>query len=58
MVLSTTALAALRADQRRTLEAATGLVSVAIPTIEAAGGGSAGGGSARSLLAEDFLPRR
>lgn len=53
MVLSTTALASLAADQRRLLERHTALLPVDVSTIEAAGGGSA-----RCLLAENFLPRR
>lgn len=50
LVLSTTALAALRPEQRRVLEQHTTLLPVAIPTIEAVGGGSA-----RCMLAELFL---
>lgn len=50
LVLSTTALASLRPDQRQALERHTTLLPVAIPTIEAVGGGSA-----RCMLAELFL---
>jgi len=53
LVLSTTALAALRPDERRMLEAKSALLPVAISTIE-----TAGGGSARCLLAENFLRPR
>lgn len=51
LVLSSTALAALRPAQRRAIEQRTALLPVAIPTIEAIGGGSA-----RCMLAELFLP--
>lgn len=50
LVLSRTALDALRPAQRRALEHHTTLLPVAIPTIEAVGGGSA-----RCMLAELFL---
>jgi hypothetical protein len=53
LVLSTTAHAALRADQRRALERRTALLPVDIPTIE-----RVGGGSARCMLAELFLAPR
>ncbi|MCA9658460.1 MAG: hypothetical protein KC486_08955 [Myxococcales bacterium] len=53
LVLSTTALRSLTPDQRQLLERYTALLPVDIPTIEAAGGGSA-----RCLLAENFLARR
>jgi hypothetical protein len=48
--LSATAFAALRPDQRQTLERFAQLVPVAIPTIEAVGGGSV-----RCMLAENWL---
>lgn len=51
IALSATAHAALRADQRATLAAHARLLVVAVPTIEAAGGGSV-----RCMLAEIFLP--
>ncbi len=50
LVLSRTALDALRPAQRHALERHTTLLPVAIPTIEAVGGGSA-----RCMLAELFL---
>lgn len=50
--LSTTALAALTADQRRVLEAAGELVAVDVGTIE-----KHGGGGVRCMLAEVALPR-
>jgi hypothetical protein len=50
--LSATAFAALRPDQRTTLERFARLVPVAIPTIE-----TVGGGSVRCMLAENVLPR-
>jgi hypothetical protein len=49
--LSETAFQALRPDQRIALEQYAQLVPVAIPTIEAVGGGSV-----RCMLAEVFLP--
>lgn len=49
--LSATAFTALHPDQRLTLERFAQLVPVAIPTIEAVGGGSV-----RCMLAENFLP--
>lgn len=52
ILLSTRARKALRADQRRRLEAHASLVDVAIPTIEAVGGGGV-----RCMLAELRLPR-
>ncbi len=52
-VLSTTALASLKVDQRRVIEQHTSLLPVEIPTIEAVGGGSA-----RCMLAENFLQPR
>ena len=52
IALSTTALAALRAAQRRTLEAHGELVVADIRTIE-----THGGGSVRCMLAEVALPR-
>jgi hypothetical protein len=48
--LSATAFAGLRPDQRKALERFAQLVPVAIPTIEAVGGGSV-----RCMLAENFL---
>lgn len=51
--LSETAFHALRPHQRVALERHTQLIPVAIPTIEAVGGGSV-----RCMLAENFLPRR
>lgn len=48
--LSATAFAALHPDQRKTLERFAQLVPVAIPTIEAVGGGSV-----RCMLAENWL---
>jgi hypothetical protein len=53
LVLSTTALASLRPEQLRLLEAKTALLPVSIPTIE-----RAGGGSARCLMAENYLKPR
>jgi len=53
LVLSATALASLRPDQRRALERETALLPVAIPTVE-----TVGGGSARCLLAENWLRPR
>jgi hypothetical protein len=50
ILLSTTAFATLRSDQRRALEAHGQLVPVEVPTIEAVGGGSV-----RCMLAENFL---
>jgi len=50
--LSETAFHALRPHQRIALERHTQLVPVAVPTIEAVGGGSV-----RCMLAEDFLTR-
>ncbi|MEZ4755384.1 MAG: arginine deiminase-related protein [Flavobacteriales bacterium] len=52
VLLSATAFAALHPEQRRTLERFAQLVPVAIPTIEAVGGGSV-----RCMLAENFLPQ-
>ena len=51
--LSETAFHSLRPDQRIALQAHGQLVPVAIPTIEAVGGGSV-----RCMLAENFLPLR
>lgn len=53
LVLSRTALTALRPDQRQALEHHTTLLPVDIPTIEAVGGGSA-----RCMIAELFLHLR
>jgi len=53
IALSSRALDNLRPDQRHTLEAFGDLVDVAIPTIEAVGGGSV-----RCMIAEIHLPRR
>ncbi len=53
ILLSETAFTALRPDQRQALEREGQLVPVAIPTIEAVGGGSV-----RCMLAENFLPFR
>ncbi|MBK8498724.1 MAG: amidinotransferase [Flavobacteriales bacterium] len=50
--LSETAFRALRPHQRVALERHTQLIPVAIPTIEAVGGGSV-----RCMLAENFLPK-
>lgn len=52
ILLSTTAHAALSPAQRRQLERCGDLVPVAVPTIEAVGGGSV-----RCMLAENFLAR-
>jgi hypothetical protein len=52
ILLSETAHAALEPDQRMRLERHGRLVPVAIPSIEAVGGGSV-----RCMLAENFLPR-
>jgi hypothetical protein len=51
--LSETAFQALKPDQRISLEKVAQLVPVAIPTIEAVGGGSV-----RCMIAENFLPSR
>ena len=51
LALSRAALDVLRGEQRRALERHTALLPVALPTIEAVGGGSA-----RCMLAELFLP--
>jgi hypothetical protein len=51
IVLSATARLALRGEQTRLLSRHGRLLPVAIPTIEAAGGGSV-----RCMLAENFLP--
>ena len=53
IALSSVALDAFRPDQRRTLEGFGELVDVAIPTIEAVGGGSV-----RCMIADIHLPRR
>lgn len=53
ILLSATAFAALGPEQRRQLEQHGRLVPVAVPTIEAVGGGSV-----RCMLAENFLERR
>lgn len=53
IILSATAYKALRPDQRTQLGQHGELVPVAIPTIEAVGGGSV-----RCMLAENFLPLR
>ena len=53
IALSTTALEALRPEQRRALESFGELVAVPIPTIEAVGGGSV-----RCMIADIHLPRR
>lgn len=53
LLLSRTAHSALRPFQRIALERHVRLVPVAIPTIEAVGGGSV-----RCMLAENFLPKR
>jgi len=52
ILLSETAFAQLRPDQRMSLQAHGQLVPIAIPAIEAVGGGSV-----RCMLAENFLPR-
>ncbi len=51
ILLSDTAFNALKPSQRQVLEGRAQLVPVAIPTIEAVGGGSV-----RCMLAENFLP--
>jgi len=53
IALSSKAVESLRADQLRSLESFGELVPVAIPTIEAVGGGSV-----RCMIAEIHLPRR
>jgi len=53
IALSSRATASLRPDQLRVLESFGALVEVAIPTIEAVGGGSV-----RCMIAEVHLPRR
>ncbi len=53
ILLSETAFAALKPDQRIALERHAQLVPVAVPTIE-----RVGGGSVRCMLAENFLPVR
>ncbi len=52
ILLSQTAFEALSSDQRQALQHHARLAPVAIPTIEAVGGGSV-----RCMLAENFLPR-
>jgi hypothetical protein len=53
IALSSAALAALSPQQRRALEGFGELVDVAIPTVEAVGGGSV-----RCMIADIHLPRR
>lgn len=53
VLLSETAFAALKPDQRIALERHAQLLPVAVPTIEALGGGSV-----RCMIAENFLPPR
>jgi hypothetical protein len=53
IALSSTALAGLRPDQRRTLEGFGALIDAPIPTIEAVGGGSV-----RCMIADVHSPRR
>ena len=52
IALSSSALGAFRPDQLRVLESFGELVDVAIPTIEAVGGGSV-----RCMIADIHLPR-
>jgi hypothetical protein len=53
IALSTTAIAAFRPDQLRSLESFGELVAVPVPTIE-----TVGGGSVRCMIADIHLPRR